>query len=162
MAIIILPLMLKHLAQTEYRDVAAQGADNFVASTVNSLLAAILFIVGWVLTLPLWIIPGLSIILPMLLMGWLNRKTFAYDALSMHASDDEWREIRRQHKRPMFILGLLMALMAHVPIVGLFVPAFAALAFIHFGLNVLQRSRGDAVIEGEAVRVFGADNLHLR
>lgn len=161
-AIIILPLMLKHLAQNDYRDVAAQGADNFVASTVNSLLAAVLFIAAWVLTLPLWLIPGLSIVIPMLLMGWLNRKTFAYDALSMHATDEEWQLIRRQYKRPMFMLGFLMALLAHVPILGLFIPSFAALAFIHFTLEVLRRSRGDGSIIGEAVRVAGDDDLRLR
>lgn len=153
-AVLVLPLLLKHLSKTEYRDVAALGADNFVASTVNSLLAAILFIAGWLLSLPLWLIPGLSLILPMLLMASLNRRTFAYDALSMHATDAEWRDIRYKYKRPQFMLGLVMALLAHVPVIGLFVPALAALAFVHFGLEVLRRERGDGIINGEAVRVF--------
>ncbi len=152
-AIVVLPLLLKHVAANEYQDVAAMGADNFVASTVNSLLAAVLFIAGWFLTLPLWLIPGMSIIVPMLLMAWFNRKTFAYDALSMHASDAEWLELKRDAKGPMFMLGLTMALLAHVPIIGLFVPAFAALAFIHFGLLRLRQLRGEAIIVGEAVRV---------
>lgn len=152
-AVLILPLLLKHLAQTEYSDVAAMGADNFVASTVNSLWAAILFVAGWLLTLPLWLIPGLSIVLPMLLMGWFNRKTFAYDALSLHASDGEWQEIRRTAGGPMFMLGLTMALLAHVPLLGLFVPALAALAFVHFGLEALRRRRGEAVVTGEAERL---------
>jgi len=89
-AVVILPLLLKHLANGEYRDVAAMGKDSFVAATVNSLVASALFILGWLLTLPLWLIPGLSLILPMLLMAWFNRRTFAYDALSMHATAEEW------------------------------------------------------------------------
>ncbi len=160
-AIFILPLLLKHLANTEYRDVAQMGADSFVAAAVNSLWATVLFIVGWVLTLPLWLIPGLSLLLPMLLMASLNRRTFAYDALSMHATDDEWREIRRQQKHPMFMLGLSMALLAHVPLIGLLVPALAALSFIHFGLEALRRSRADGSIEGQAVRVADDENLQL-
>ena len=152
-AIFVLPLLLKYVAATEYADVAANGADNFVASTVNSLLAAILFIAGWTLTLPLWLIPGFSILVPLLWMAWFNRKTFAYDALSLHAHDTEWLEIKRKARGPLFMLGLVMALLAHVPIVGLFVPALAALAYIHYGLDALRRLRGDAVIVGEAVRI---------
>lgn len=145
-AIFIMPLMLKQLAENEYRDVAPMGKDSFVAATVNSVLATILFIAGWLLTLPLWIIPGLSLILPLLLMAWLNRRTFAYDALSMHATDDEWQSLRRQHKTPMFMLALVMALLAHLPIVGLLVPALTALAFVHYGLENLRRLRGGAVV----------------
>jgi hypothetical protein len=58
-AIVIMPLMLKQLAETDYRDVAPMGKDSFTAAAVNSIFASILFIIGWLLTLPLWIIPGL-------------------------------------------------------------------------------------------------------
>ena len=152
-AIVIMPLMLKQLAETDYREVAPMGKDSFTAAAVNSIFASILFIVGWLLTLPLWIIPGLSLILPLLLMAWLNRRTFAYDALSMHATDVEWQSLRGQHKGPMFMLGLTMALLAHIPIIGLLVPALAALAFVHYGLETLRRSRGGALLTGDARRV---------
>jgi len=152
-AIVIMPLMLKHLSATEYRDVAAMGKDSFVAAVVNSLLAAIIFIVGWLVTIPLWLIPGFSLLIPLLLMGWLNRRTFAYDALSMHATAGEWLEIRTRQKMPLFMLGLTMALLAHLPVVGLLVPALAALSFVHYGLEALRRSRGGAVVTIEGERV---------
>lgn len=150
-AIVIMPLMLKHLSETEYRDVAAMGKDSFVAAAVNSVLASILFIAGWLVTIPLWLIPGFSLLVPLLLMGWLNRRTFAYDALSMHATAGEWQEVRVGQKTPLFMLGLTMALLAHIPLVGLLVPALAALSFVHYGLEALRRSRGGAIvtIEGE-------------
>lgn len=151
-AVIILPLLLRHLGRTEYADVAAMGADSFVAATVNSVLASVLFVVGWVLSIPLWMIPGLSLLLPMLLMAWLNRRTFAYDALSMHATDEEWQEIRKQYKGPMFMLGLCMALLAHIPVAGLLVPALAALSFAHIGLEALRRLRSGAVVTIEGKR----------
>lgn len=150
-AIIVLPLLLKHLSVSDYADVAAMGKDSFTAAAVNSVFASILFIGGWILTLPLWIIPGLSLVLPLLLMAWYNRRTFAYDALSLHATEAEWNTLRPVTKWPMFMLGLTMALLAHVPILGLLVPAVAALSFVHFGLEALRRSRGGALvtIEGE-------------
>jgi len=145
-AIFVMPLLLKHVAETDYRDVAAMGQDSFTAAAVNSLGASILFVIGWLLTLPLWIIPGLSLILPLLLMAWYNRRTFAYDALSMHATDVEWQSLRGQHKGSMFMLGLTMAVLAHIPIIGLLVPALAALSFVHYGLETLRRSRGGAIV----------------
>jgi len=152
-AIVIMPLILKHLSESEYGDVAPMGKDSFVAAAMNSVVASLIFVVAWLATIPLWLIPGLSLLLPLLLMAWLNRRTFAYDALSMHASEAEWRDMRRQHKTPLFMLGLTMALLAHVPLIGLLVPALAALAFVHFGLESLRRSRGGALvtIEGETL-----------
>lgn len=152
-AIVIMPLMLRHLSQGEYRDVAAMGKDSFVAAAVNSIGASLIFIVAWVVTIPLWLIPGFSLLVPLLLMGWLNRRTFAYDALSMHATDGEWASLRAAQKTPLFMLGLTMALLAHIPLVGLLAPALAALAFVHFGLEALRRSRGEAVVTIEGVRI---------
>ncbi len=150
-AIVIMPLMLRHLSQGEYRDVAPMGKDSFVAAALNSVGASLIFIVAWVATIPLWLIPGFSLLIPLLLMGWLNRRTFAYDALSMHATDGEWSSLQSAHKTPLFMLGLTMALLAHIPLVGLLAPALAALSFVHYGLEALRSSRGEAIvtIEGE-------------
>ncbi|HHV48438.1 MAG TPA: EI24 domain-containing protein [Rhodocyclaceae bacterium] len=144
-AIVILPLLLKHLSETEYRDLAMLGRDSFVAATLNSLGAALLFVLLWVLTIPLWLIPGLSLVVPLLLMAWLNRRTFAYDALSAHASEEEWQVLSARHKGPFLLLGLCMALLAHVPLLGLLAPALAALAFVHYGLESLRRLRQEAL-----------------
>ena len=152
-AIVIMPLMVKHLAETEYRDVAAMGKDSFVAAAVNSVGASVLFVIAWVATIPLWLIPGLSLLIPLLLMGWLNRRTFAYDALSLHATANEWTALRKGNKAQFFMLGLTMALLAHVPLVGLLVPALAALSFVHFGLEALRRSRGGALVSIEGERI---------
>jgi hypothetical protein len=140
-AILILPLMLNFLAATDYADVDRRGRDNVVASTWNSVWAALLFIFGWIVTLPLWLIPGVALVLPLLLMAWLNRKTFSYDVLAAHATPDEWRELRRCHAGPLFLLGLVVALAAHLPFVGLLAPSFAALAYVHYGLEALRRLR---------------------
>jgi hypothetical protein len=145
-AIIVLPLLLNHLAATDYPDLARQGRDSLVASTWNSVAAALLFIAGWLLTLPFWLVPGAALLLPLFWMGWLNRRTFAFDALAAHATRDEWRELRRAQAAPLLLLGLSLALLAHVPFLGLLAPSFAALAYIHFGLEALRRLRQGAVV----------------
>ena len=151
-AVLVLPLMLNHLAARDYPELARQGKENFVASTWNSVWAAVLFVIGWVATLPLWLIPGLGLFLPLFWMAWLNRRTFAYDALSIHASANEWRELRRDHAGALLMLGVLMALLTHVPVLGLFAPSLAALAYIHYCLEALRRLRQGAVVAVQPLR----------
>ena len=145
-AIIILPLLLGHLSETDYPDLARMGSDSVVAGAWNSTWSAVLFIVGWLLTLPLWLIPGLGLILPFFWMAWLNRRTFTFDALAVHATEQEWRELRRQKAAPLLGLGLLMGVLAHVPLIGLLAPSLAALAYVHYCLEALRRLRQGAVV----------------
>ena len=154
-AIFILPLLLNHVAANDYPELARMGKDSVTASTWNSISAVLLFIVGWVVTLPLWLIPGLGLILPLFWMAWLNRRTFAYDALAVHATDEEWRELRRQHSPPLLMLGITLALVAHIPLIGLLAPTLAALAYVHYGLEALCKIRQGAIvtiIEGSSTR----------
>jgi hypothetical protein len=145
-AVVVLPLLLNHLAEVDYPELARMGNDSFVGSTWNSVWAAVLFIGGWVVTMPLWLIPGLGLVLPLFWMAWLNRRTFAYDSLAAHATEQEWRELRRRQGMPLLILGLLMAALAHVPFMGLLAPSLAALAYIHFCLDALRGMRQGAVV----------------
>ena len=46
-----------------------------------------------------------------------------------------------------------MALLAHVPVLGLLVPALSALAFVHYGLEVLRRQRAGALVTVEGKRL---------
>jgi len=153
-AIFILPLLLNYLAATDYPELARMGKDSVTASTWNSISAALLFIVGWVATLPLWLVPGLGLVLPLFWMAWLNRRTFAYDALAVHATDAEWRALRQKHALPLLVLGITLALVAHVPLLGLLAPTLAAIAYVHYCLEALRRARQGAVVtEVEYVRV---------
>ena len=151
-AIFILPLLIKHVADRDYPDVALMGKDSFTASTRNSLSAALLFLVGWIATIPLWMIPGFGLLLPVFWLAWLNRRTFAYDALALHASDWESETIRRENGFAYLLMGILLALLSYVPVFNLLVPTFAALAYVHFSLEALRQFRG-----GEVVTITGND-----
>lgn len=153
-AILVLPLLLKHVAASDYPELARMGKDSLVAATWNSVSAALLFVAGWLLTLPLWLIPGFGLLLPVFWMAWLNRRTFAYDALAAHASDGEWRTLRKQHAAPLLMLGIALALLAHLPLIGLLAPTLAALAYIHYTLEALRQLR-----QGAIVTIFGEKEI---
>ncbi len=101
---------------------------------------------GWLLTFPLWLIPGLALIQPLFWMAWLNRRTFSYDALSMHATLEEQNLLQKEKKKPLLMLGLIIALVAYVPVIGLLTPSLAALAYVHYCLEALRQLRQGAVV----------------
>ena len=145
-AIFVMPMLIEHLAASDYPELARLGKDSVSGAVWNSVSAVLLFAGGWLLTLPLWLIPGFALLLPILWMAWLTRRTFAYDALTVHATDDEWRVLRRQHSLPLLLLGVTLALLAHVPVLGLLTPSLAALAYVHYCLEALRGLRQGAVV----------------
>ncbi len=145
-AIFVMPMLIEHLAASDYPELARLGKDSVSGAVWNSVSAVLLFAGGWLLTLPLWLIPGFALLLPILWMAWLTRRTFAYDALTVHATDDEWRVLRRQHSLPLLLLGVTLALLTHVPVLGLLTPSLAALAYVHYCLEALRGLRQGAVV----------------
>lgn len=146
-AIAVMPWLLDHLAAGEYADVARLDARSLAASVWNSVGSALAFMLGWLASLPLWLVPGLNLAVPLLWMAWLNRRTFAYEACSLHTTAAEWRTLRQRHAGALFLLGLLMALLAYVPVVGLLAPSLTALAYSHYCLEALRRLRRESVGE---------------
>lgn len=140
-AVAVMPWLLDYLAEGEYADVARRDTRSLAASVWNSIWSALIFMLGWLLTLPLWLIPGLNLALPTLWMAWLNRRTFAYEACSLHTTVAEWDKLRQHHAGALFLLGLLMALLAYVPVIGLLAPSLTALVYSHYCLEAVRRLR---------------------
>ncbi len=142
--------MVEHIARAHYPALARRQGGTTAGSVWNSVVAlcglALLFLV----TLPLLLIPPLWAMVPVGVMGWVNQKILRYDALAAHASAGEMQEIFKARGSTLYLLGLILALVAYVPVVGLFAPMLFALAFIHLCLGSLKELRG-APIEGEVV-----------
>ena len=142
--------MVEHVASRHYPQLVRRRGGGAAGSIWNSLVAlcglALLFLV----TLPLLLIPPLWAMVPVAVMGWVNQKMLRYDALAEHATPEEMSAIFRSRRGALYALGVLLALVAYVPIVGLFTPVLFGLAFIHFGLDELHALR-NAPIEGVVV-----------
>jgi hypothetical protein len=91
-------------------------------------------------------------VLPIALFGYFNQRVFRYDALADHGTTAEIAEIVRRHRGELFLLGVALALIGHVPVLGLFMPVYGGLAFIHYGLERLGELRS-GLIAGAATRV---------
>lgn len=140
-AVVALPLLIRLVALRDYPELGRHGENVFWASLGNTLAAGATFLLASLLLLPLLLVPGVLLVLPLLAAAWLNQRTFRFDALAEHATATELQRIVGDNRRAFWLAGLVTAGAAHLPLVNLLAPAFTALVFVHLGLGALRRLR---------------------
>ncbi len=149
--IFIMPALIKLVAKRNYPELKRENGGSISGSIVNAVLATGVFILIWVVSLPLWTF-GVGVFIPFIAAAFMNQQLFRYDALSEHANKREIKEICASNRYSLWGLGLLTGMLQFVPVLNLLAPIFTALAFIHFGLDQLQllrtnnEKRNDAVV----------------
>ena len=141
-AIFVMPALIKLVANRYYPDLKREHGGTVSGSIINAILASGIFILIWVITLPLWTV-GAGIIIPFVAAAFMNQQLFRYDALSEHASKQEIKIVCASNRYSLWGLGLLTGLIQFVPLLNLLAPIFTALAFIHFGLEHLRLLRAE-------------------
>ena len=140
-ALVEMPLIVSFIASRDYPALERRRGGTVTGSVVNALVAVFVFAALWVVTLPLWLTGLLAPVLPVVISAYLNQRLFRYDALSDHASAEEYRAILKSNRGRMYLLGALLALLYYVPLLNLMVPVLSGLAFTHFGLARLAELR---------------------
>jgi len=144
-AVIEMPLIVSFIASRDYPALEKRRGGTVAGSVANATIAVLVFAGLWVVTLPLWFTGFLAPVLPVVLSAYLNQRLFRYDALSDHASAEEYRAILESNRGRMYVLGALLALLYYVPLLNLMVPVLSGLAFTHFGLARLAELREPGV-----------------
>ena len=138
--------MVDHVASRSYPDLERRRGGGFAGSVANGV-ASLAGMAGLALvSVPLWLIPPLWPVIPVAILGWANQRLLRYDALAEHAEPQEREAIFRSLRWRLYLLGVLFALAAYVPVLGLFAPVVFGLAFIHYLLGALRERRGAAVV----------------
>jgi hypothetical protein len=140
-----MPAIVRHVAGRDYAGLERREGGSTVGSVTNAVAALLWFLLLVLASLPLWLVPPLWPLLPLLLLGFLNQRVFRYDALAEHASRSELRELIRKWRGEMFVLGVVLALVGQLPFVGLLMPVYAGLVFVHYCLARLREMRGAPV-----------------
>ncbi|MDB5814973.1 MAG: rane protein [Rhodocyclales bacterium] len=141
-AVVALPLMLDRVAASDYPDLVQRRGGSQLGSVANALWALLLFIVFAALSLPLWLIPGMGVLLSIMLSAWLNQRCYRYDVLMRHADRHELQRLPSEHRGALYLIGGAAGVLVFVPIFNFFVPALSGLAFVHYLLQALRESRG--------------------
>lgn len=137
----LMPMIVGFVAARHYPDLERRQGGNLVGSVVNGLAALALYLLAWVVLLPVWLFAPFGFAASILLNAWLNQKLFLYDALSEHASADELAALRQVGGWRLFSLSGLLGMLHFVPVINFLAPVYMALAFSHHGLEALDRRR---------------------
>lgn len=137
-----MPAIARHVAKRDYPELEQRKGGSLWGSVWISTVSFIVFIVLWIVTLPLNAIPPFTFLIQPVLWGWLTYRVMTYDALADHASDQERKEIMHTHRWPLLLIGATAGAMGAAPTVlwlggALSVVLFPLLAGISIWLYVL-------------------------
>lgn len=140
-AFVALPAVVAYVAETYYPELEPTHGSNIRGTIENTLVAVAVYCAGWVVSLPFWLFSPLALVLPVLLGAYLNQRLFRYDVLSEYASPREFAEVVQRSSKRLYALGAVAGMLQFVPLLNLFAPIYAVLAFAHLCLGELTRMR---------------------
>ncbi|HEX6321692.1 MAG TPA: EI24 domain-containing protein [Burkholderiales bacterium] len=151
--------MVDHVAARSFPALERRRGGGTAGSVWNGVVALLGMAGMFIVSLPLWILPPLWPLIPLVILAWVNQRLLRYDALAEHADATEMARIFRQRRHGMYALGLLLALAAYVPLVGLLAPVVFGLAYIRYLLGALERARAiEAPYERHAHKELAGGN----
>jgi CysZ protein len=86
-------------------------------------------------------VPGGGVLVSLALSAWLNFRSFRYDVLMKHADPRELAALPAAHRGRLLLLSLGASTLTLLPGLNLLAVPFAGLAFTHYLLPALERSR---------------------
>jgi uncharacterized protein involved in cysteine biosynthesis len=141
--IVAMPVIVAVVGERHFAGLEKRRGGTVAGSMCNAAVAIGIFAGAWIATLPLWLFGIFALVLPVLLSAYLNQRMFRYDALADHAGVDEYGEVLARARMPLYILGVLLALLYFVPVFNLLLPVLSGLAFTHLCLSELERLRAE-------------------
>ncbi|APA84437.1 EI24 domain-containing protein [Paraburkholderia sprentiae WSM5005] len=165
-AMLSMPSVIRFLAARQFAGLEMRRGGTWYGSLGQALWTTLLCVVLLIVTLPVWLVPPFFALIPPLLWGWLTYRVMTYDALALHATRDERRELVRRHRLPLLLIGIVSGLLGSVPTllwassvwlivlfpvittvtiwIYAFILVFSALWFGTYCLRALQRMRAQA------------------
>ena len=110
-----MPIIVKHVGGRDYPDLEKRRGGTFWGTLWISTVSFAIFLVLWLLTLPLSAIPPITFLIQPALWGWLTYRVMAYDALAEHADAGELRALMRMHRWPLLLIGVIAGAMGAAP-----------------------------------------------
>jgi hypothetical protein len=133
--------MVDYVAERSFPQLERRRGGGTAGSVGNGLVVLAGMLGLFILSLPLWFIPPLWPLIPLAILSWVSQRLLRYDALAEHADQGEMARLFRERRGGLYLLGILLALLAYVPLVGFIGPVVFGLAFIRYLLGALQELR---------------------
>jgi hypothetical protein len=134
--VMAMPVISRHIGSRHYPDLEMRQGGSFLGSLWHSTSSFVIFLLLWLVSLPLVLLPPVHFIVQPLLWGWLTYRVMTYDALASHADAEERAALTRSHRVPLLIIGSITGILGAAPTLlwlggvmsVVFFPFFAGLA----------------------------------
>ncbi|MYM21876.1 hypothetical protein GTP46_04320 [Duganella sp. FT135W] len=113
--VVAMPVIGRHVGLRHYPQLMQRKGGSILGSIGVALGGMLVFMGLWIITLPLYFFPPLAVIVQALLWGWLTCRVMVYDALADYADADERRQIQREHRWPLLIIGVISGAAGALP-----------------------------------------------
>ena len=133
--------MVDYVAERSFPQLERRRGGSTAGSVWNGIVALAGMLAMFVVSIPLWFLPPLWPLIPLVILSWVNQRLLRYDAVAEHADQAEMARLFREHRRALYLLGFLLALLAYVPFVNFIGPVVFGLAFIRYLLGSLASIR---------------------
>ncbi len=115
------------LAKKHYPEVSVVGSANITTSILLTLKASIVFLILFILFIPLLFIPILGQVTMLYLWSILIKEPTIYDVNSLFISKGR----AKQKNKKTTIIAMTASLFNYVPLLNIFAPLFAQILFLH-------------------------------
>ncbi len=109
------PAVVRHIGRRYHPLLERRGGGNAINLFWITFTSFLLFIVLWVVTLPLCALPVIGFALQPLLWGWLTCRVVASEVFGIYADAEERAELMRRHRWPLLTMGTLTGLLGMAP-----------------------------------------------
>lgn len=128
--------LLIALAKKHYPATQVLGSANITTSILLTLKASLVFLLLFIVTLPLLFIPLFGQVVILYLWSILLKEPTIYDVGALFIND---KKVLKEKKKKTRVLAMLAALFNYIPLVNIFAPVFAQILFLHHILGKENR-----------------------
>ncbi|KKO62510.1 hypothetical protein VM94_04586 [Janthinobacterium sp. KBS0711] len=115
MGLFAMPAIGRHVGGRHFPQLDKKHGGSLLGSVATSLATFLLFIIAWVIMLPLYAFPPAALMGQAVLWGWLTYRVMAYDAMADYASAEERHAIMRTQRWPLLAIGMVSGAAGAVP-----------------------------------------------
>ena len=115
MGLAAMPAIVRHVGERQFPTLEKKRGGSLLGSLATNAGGFLVFVLAWLLTLPLYLFAPLALLVQIGLWGWLTARVMSYDALAEHASAEERAQIKRLHHLPLLAIGMVSGACGALP-----------------------------------------------
>ncbi len=121
-----------------YYHLEKRGFGSMIGSVIVALKSTVIYMILFIITLPLMFIPILNFIVQILLWMVMLKAPMYYDACAFFASKEKFKTIEKKNRGELRFVTFISSLLFLIPFLGVLLYIVQLIMFTHFSLSKLK------------------------